>query len=270
MLANRSTTTRSSRGDAAARPRALVAYGGRALLAVAFVAVWSWGTGAGWLDPFFYSTPARVLTALVDWFATGVIWPHIVATLEESLAGLLLGMAAALVVGFALARNDLLGDLFEPVLTVLNAVPRIVLAPLLIMWFGIGPGSKVAVSFLLVFFVVFFAVYAGVREIDPVLVRNARLLGARGLDLDREIYFPAALSWIFSSLRVAVGFAFTGAVVGEFLGATRGLGYLLSSAQGNFNPAQMLAGLVVVMVLIGVVFALVQALETRLMAWKTT
>lgn len=278
MPASLSTTTRSDapsteavRGPAATSRRihAALIVAARLLMAVAFIGLWSLGSRDGWLDPLFYSTPTRVLRALVEWFVTGSIWPQILATLEEALAGLFLGLFAALIVGFALARNVVLGELFEPVLTILNAVPRIVLAPLLIMWFGIGPGSKIALSFLLVFFVVFFAVYSGVREIDEVLVRNARLLGARGFDLDREIYLPAALTWIFSSLRVAIGFAFTGAVVGEFLGATQGLGYLLSTAEGTFNTAQMLAGLVVVMVLIGGIFVVVQAIEARLMAWKT-
>lgn len=280
MPASLSTTTPSDPSDAARiasvravatpsrRSRAALIVGARVLMAAAFIGLWSLGSRAGWLDPLFYSTPTRVLQALVEWFVSGSIWPQILATLEEALAGLFLGLFAALVVGFTLARNAVLGELFEPVLTILNAVPRIVLAPLLIMWFGIGPGSKIALSFLLVFFVVFFAVYSGVREIDEVLVRNARLLGARGFDLDREIYLPAALTWIFSSLRVAIGFAFTGAVVGEFLGATRGLGYLLSTAEGTFNTAQMLAGLVVVMVLIGGIFVVVQAIEARVMAWK--
>lgn len=273
------TAPRDSRDEAERRPtpgqaplviptRRLALISLRAFIALAFVGFWEWGARAGVLDPFFYSAPDRVLAALVTWFSTGSIWPHILATLEESLLGLASGVIAAMVVGFALARNAFLGELFEPILMLLNAVPRIVLAPLLIMWFGIGPGSKVALSFLLVFFVVFFAVYAGVRDIDPILIRNARLLGARGFDLDREIYLPAALNWIFSSLRVAVGFAFTGAVVGEFLGASRGLGYLLGTAQGTFSPAQMLAGLIVIMALIGVVFAVVHVVERRLLGWK--
>lgn len=147
-------------------------------------------------------------------------------------------------------------------------MPRIVLAPLLVFWLGIGPTSKVALSALMVFFVVYLAVFSGMRQAEARFVEHARLLGARSGDIVREVYLPSVLGWLFASLRLALGFAFTGAVIGELLGSSRGLGYLVNAASGRFDPAGILAVVVVILLIIGLAFAALLSLERWALGWR--
>jgi NitT/TauT family transport system permease protein len=147
-------------------------------------------------------------------------------------------------------------------------VPRVVVAPLFIMWFGIGLGSKIALALFLVFVVIFFAVYSGLKEVDRALVERIVVLGGSRRDLLREVYIPSVTAWVFSSLRVTVGFAFTGAVVGEFIASSRGLGYLLNFAQNSFNASLMLAMVGLVMAIIVALFAVLSRIERRAMRWR--
>lgn len=168
-------------------------------------------------------------------FESGRLWPHIAATAREALIGLGLGFLAGVTLGFIAALKGLVGELVEPVMLLLNSVPRIVLAPIFILWLGIGPNSKIASAFFLVFVVIFFAVYTGLREVPPSLVARVRVLGGGRWALLTQVYVPSVLTWIFSSLRITVGFAFTGAVVAEVIASTEGLGYLLNFAQNSFQ-----------------------------------
>jgi NitT/TauT family transport system permease protein len=150
----------------------------------------------------------------------------------------------------------------------LNAVPRIVLAPLFLLWFGLGIWSKVALAVTLVFFIMFFSTYQGVRDADRVLVDNVRMLGAPQRQLVRHVLVPSALTWIFSSLQASLGFAMVGAVVGEYLGSTRGLGYVISQAGGTFDTTGVFAGMTVLAIVVVLVSAAVSRLERWLLRWK--
>jgi NitT/TauT family transport system permease protein len=161
-----------------------------------------------------------------------------------------------------------LAELLQPIMMLLNAVPRVVLAPLFVIWLGIGLASKVALAFILVAVVIFFTVFTGIRQVDRRLVERILTLGGGRMALLEEVYLPSVLAWILSNLKVAVGFAFTGAVVGEFVAATRGLGYLLSFAQSTYNAALMLALVTLIMVFVLLIFALAGWLESRLLRWK--
>ena len=154
-------------------------------------------------------------------------------TLGESILGLAIGAVAGVTTGFVLARSPLAARILEPYITMLNAIPRVVLAPLFLLWFGLGIWSKVALAVTLVFFVMFFNTYQGVRSADRVILNNVRMLGATERQLVRHVLIPTALTWIFSSLQTSLGFAMVGAVVGEYLGATRGLGYVIAQAEGT-------------------------------------
>jgi len=164
--------------------------------------------------------------------------------------------------------TPVIGDLLEPVMIGLNAVPRVVLAPLFVIWFGIGLGSKVALAVMLVAVLIFFTVFTGIRGVDKKLVERVTTLGGGRLDLLREVYVPSVVAWVLGNLKVAVGFAFTGAVVGEFVASTRGLGYLLSFAQSNYNSALMIALIVLIMGFVLLIFALTGWLERRLLRWR--
>lgn len=240
----------------------------RLAVVIAFLLLWEAGYRAGIIDPFFFSAPSLIGAVLYEQFASGAIWKHLVATMEESLAGLALGFVAGATLGWLAAQRGLFGQIVEPGMMLLNSVPRIVLAPMFIMWFGIGIGSKIALSFFLVFVVIFFAVYAGLREVDRSLVERIVVLGGTRRDLLSEVYVPSVLAWIFSSLRVTVGFAFTGAVVGEFIASSRGLGYLLNFAENSFNASLMMAVVALIMTLIAFLFVGLARIERRAMIWK--
>src|SRR5579883_1443775 len=189
------------------------------------VGAWEGLSRLGWLDSFFFSRPSDIGARMVEWIVTGYIWQHLVTTLVEAMAAFVIGIAAGVLAGLALARVELLAAVFDPYIRILNALPRVILAPILIIWFGLGMASKIALGVTLVFFVVFFNTFQGVREVDPVILNNVRMLQASDRQLMRHVYLPSAMAWIFSSLHTSIGFALVGAVVGEYIGASRGIGY---------------------------------------------
>src|SRR5262245_42926590 len=201
--------------------------------------------------------------------ASGSLWRHLAVTLEESALGLLIGGALGVVAGFTLGRSRLAARVLEPYIMMLNAVPRVVLAPLFLLWFGLGIWSKVALAVTLVFFVMFFSTYQGVRDANRVIIDNVRLLGATEGQLVRHVLMPSALAWIFASLQVSLGFAMVGAVVGEYLGATRGLGYVIAQAEGTFDTTGVFAGMFVLSIVVVTASAGVARLERWLLRWKS-
>jgi NitT/TauT family transport system permease protein len=220
------------------------------------------------INPFYVPAPSKVGATLFDLFADGEIWTHVEATFGAALLGLLLGVIVGGALGTAAALLPRVGEILDPAMTVMNAVPRIILAPLFVIWFGIGIASKVAVTFVLIAVLFFFTVYSGIKEVDQRLIDRVRTLGGGRAVLLREVYLPAVTAWALSQLKVAVGFAFTGAVVGEFVASSRGLGYLLSFAQSTFNASLTLALLLVVIVFVYVLFTLAAAVEKRLLRWR--
>jgi NitT/TauT family transport system permease protein len=234
----------------------------------AVVTLWQTLVSMKVLDAFFVSRPSDIAQRIAQWVSTGSLWRHLAVTLEESLLGLVLGAVLGIAAGFSLGRSPLLASVFDPYIKMLNAVPRVVLAPLFLLWFGLGIWSKVALAVTLVFFVMFFSTYQGVRDADPVLIDNARMLGASERQLVRHVLVPSALTWIFSSLHTSLGFAMVGAVVGEYLGSTRGLGYVISQAEGTFDTTGVFAGMTVLAIVVVIVSAGVTRLEKWLLRWK--
>ena len=220
------------------------------------------------INPFYFPPPTIVGAALLELFVGGTIWPHLNATLAAALFGLGFGLFLGVVLGFAAALIRPLADLLEPIMILLNAIPRVILAPLFIIWLGIGLGSKIAISLTLVTVLIFFAVYGGIREVDVRLVERIKTLGGGRWTLLREVYVPSVVAWVMGNLTVAVGFAFTGAVVGEFVASTRGLGYLLSFAQSTYNAALTLALIILVMSFVLALFSLASRLERWLLRWR--
>ena len=235
---------------------------------VAFLALWQAASLLGLLNPLYIPAPSAITAALIQLFGEGTIWTHLEATFAAALGGLVIGLLAGTALGVAAAMMPVVAELLEPVMVLLNAVPRVVLAPLFVIWLGIGLASKVALAFILVAVVIFFTVFTGIRQVDRRLVERILTLGGGRAALLREVYLPSVLAWILGNLKVAVGFAFTGAVVGEFVAATRGLGYLLSFAQSTFNAALMMALVTVIMVVVLLIFAFAGWLERRLLRWR--
>jgi NitT/TauT family transport system permease protein len=220
------------------------------------------------LPPFFFSNPVEVGQQIYKWFATGVIWKHLWVTLIEAILAFVIGSIGGILVGFWFARQPRTAAVFDPYIKAFNALPRVVLAPIFALWFGLGIASKVALGITLVFFIVFFNVYQGVKEVSPTVLANARMLGMNERQLMRHVYWPSALSWMFSSLHTSVGFAVVGAVVGEYLGAAAGLGYLIQQAEGVFDVAGVFAGMFVLAAFVLVIDMLVTAVEKRLLVWR--
>jgi NitT/TauT family transport system permease protein len=240
----------------------------RQLAALAILlTIWEAAGRAGMLNPMYAPMPSRIGTALAELFSDGRIWPHLEATFAAALGGLALGIAAGILLGVAAALVRFIAELLEPVMTVLNAVPRVILAPLFVIWLGVGLASKVALSFILVAVLVFFTVFTGIRQVDRRLVERVVTLGGNRWALVRHVYLPSVASWVLGSLKIAVGFAFTGAVVGEFVAASRGLGYLLSFAQSTYNSALMFALILLILVVVLVIFGVAGRLEKHLLRW---
>ncbi len=220
------------------------------------------------LPPFFFSNPVDVAQQVVAWFVSGVIWKHLWVTLEESILAFVLGSLGGVLVGFWFARQPRTAAVLDPYVKMVNALPRVVLAPIFTLWLGLGIWSKVALGVTLVFFIVFFNVYQGVKEVSPTVLANARMLGMSERQLMRHVYWPSALSWMFSSLHTSVGFAVVGAVVGEYLGSAAGLGYLIQQAEGVFDVAGVFAGMFVLAAFVIVIDTLVTIVEKRLLVWR--
>lgn len=233
-----------------------------------FMGLWQGLVAAGVLDPFFFSKPSAIALKMWTWMVTGYIWPHLGVTLLEALLGFVIGTIAGVLAGFALARVDLLAAVFDPYIRTFNALPRVILAPIFILWFGLGIASKVALGVTLVFFIVFFNTFQGIREVNPVIRDNVRMLQASDLQMVRHVYLPSAMAWIFSSLHTSIGFALVGAVVGEYIGAARGIGYVVAQAQGVFDTAGVFAGLILTSVVVLLIDLGINRLERYLLRWR--
>ena len=239
------------------------------LLGVAALLLWQGLVTVGVLDAFFFSRPSDVAARLWQWVTEGSIWTHLLITLEEAFLSFVIGVAAGIAMGFLLARVPFLGALLEPYIRIFNALPRVVLAPIFLLWFGLGIWSKVALGVTVVFFIVFFNTYQGVREVDTVLLNNVRMLGASERQLIRHVLIPSAMTWIFSSLHISIGFAIIAVIVGEYLGSSRGVGYVIAQAEGVFDTTGVFAGMTVLSIVVLAVGYGVNRLERWLLRWKS-
>ncbi|MFN9449495.1 MAG: ABC transporter permease [Rubrivivax sp.] len=248
-------------------------------LLVAIFAFWHVMTTPGLVPPFmfdndrqaafFFGEPVKIASRIWNWFIVEAdIYRHLAVTLAETLLAFGIGSVLGLAAGLWLALQPMASAILEPYIKALNSMPRIILAPIFAVWFGLGIASKVALGVTLVFFIVFFNVYQGVKEVSPVVLANARMLGADRRALLRHVYLPSATSWVFSSLHTSVGLAFVGAVVGEYLGSSQGVGYLILQAEGTFDINTVMAGILVLTAFALVLDGAVGRIERKLMKWQ--
>jgi len=261
-----------ARRTQARRRHQLNIFGLRVLVAVVVLGGWEGTTRLGIVDPFFYGQPSGVAHQLWLWVTVetslGPLWLQVLTTLEETVGGFLVGSVLGVIFGILLGRNRLLAEVLSVYIKAANAIPRVVLGALFAISLGLDLKSKIATAAVLVFFVVFFNAFQGVREVDRNLIANARILGADDRRLTTEVIIPSALSWILASLHISFGLALVGAVVGELFGATAGVGELIYYAQGNFNTNGVFAGMVLLAAMALVAEALITALENRLVRWR--
>ena len=255
-----------------ARRRKMLVYLARAATFVVIFGGWQLFTSLKIVDPFFFGQPSGIVQTLWKWVqhgtAYGSVWSQIWVTMEEALLGFVFGVAGGVVFGILLGQVRFLADVLGPYIKAVNALPRIVLGSIFLIFLGLGMTSKVVLAAVLVFFVVFFNAFQGVREVDKNFIANARILGASRLQVVRHVVIPSALTWIIASLHVAFGFAVIGAIVGEFLGAQKGLGLIISTAQNNFDADGVFAAMLIIGVIALTAEWLIGLMERRLLAWR--
>ena len=255
-----------------ARRRKQLVLAGQIAAFVLVVGSWQLFSDLNIIDPFFFGSPLGIVLRLADWAVNGTaygsLWLQIGVTLEESLLGFIFGVGSGIIFGVLLGEIRYLADVFGPYIKIVNALPRIVLGSIFTIWLGLGLPSKVLLAAVLVFFVVFFNAFQGVRSVDRNLVANARILGASRWQVVRHVVFPSAMTWIIASLHVALGFSIIGAIVGEFLGSQRGLGLVIATAQNTFDSNGVFGAMLVIGVLALSAEALMAIVEKRLLAWQ--
>ncbi|MER6122090.1 ABC transporter permease [Streptomyces sp. NPDC001795] len=256
----------------AARRRIALVWAGRIGLAAIVIGGWQAFTTWGIVDPFFFGQPSGIWKRLIDLFQHGTefgsFYANIWTTIQEALVGFALGAVTGVIVGVALGQSRFLSDVLGPYIKMVNAIPRIVLGSIFIVAFGIGVTPKILLAAVLVFFIVFFNAFQGVREVDRNILANAKVLGASQMQIIRHVIVPSALTWIIASLHSAFGFAIVGALVGEVLGAQSGLGLVIKTAQNNFDPNGVFAAMLVIAVIVLGAEWLIGKLEHRLLSWR--
>lgn len=273
---NETPTTSESQGvssaSAARRRYSIVVNILRVLLLVVLIGGWELATRVGIIDHFFWGQPSGIWQQIVTWVtqgtAQGPLWEQIAVTLQEAIIGFLIGAVLGIVFGVVLGRNRFLADVLGPFVKVANSIPRVTLAPLFAIGLGLGIQSKVALAVVLVFFIVFFNAFQGVREVDRNLLANARILGASQRQLSTSVIIPSAMTWIFASLHTSFSFALVGAVVGEYIGGLQGIGLLIQTAGANFNANGVFAAMVILAVVALLSEFLITLLERRLLRWR--
>jgi NitT/TauT family transport system permease protein len=272
----------------------------QALICIAVLSIWQWGydlhTRLPWLvpdllDPYFVSKPSEILGQFLilsclksklgvfnGWFngdfarciarTENNLWIATGITLKNTFFGFVTGVLSGFAAGLILGRSDRLSAIFQPFITAVNSIPRIALAPIIVLAFGIGDTSKVVTSWIVVVFLVFFNTFEGARSIDEGFVNVARLLGASEWQITRTVVIPSTMAWVFASLSPAISFALIGVIVGEFIGAERGIGRLIIESEARGEASGMMVAVVVLM-LVGVVLsALIRRLQTYLLRWQ--
>jgi NitT/TauT family transport system permease protein len=247
--------------------RALRINGGRILLLVVLIAVWQLASGS-LLSPLVFSSPLAVLRQLLQWIGDGTLWFHTAITLQETMLGLLFGIVAGIIAGFLLGPQQVLSKILDPFIIALYSIPKVALAPLFIVWFGIGLQMKVILAAVTVFFLVFFNTLAGVRNVDLDLVDAVHLMGGGRRDIMFKVIIPSATGWVLTGLRIAIPYALIGAIIAELVASNRGIGYLIDSSAAQFNTAGVFAALVVLTIIAAILNAIVGVIDRKTSRWK--
>ena len=240
---------------------------GRVLVGIGFVGFWEYASGR-LIEKLFVSSPSAVSGRLWKWLLDGSLWNHLSITLYATALGFIIGSLVGFVLGLLFGRYRTVADIFDPYITALYSIPKIALAPLFIIWFGIGIESKVAVSASIVFFVVFLNTYAGVRDVNPIFVHATRIMGGNEYHVLRHVMIPSAASWVITGLKVSVPYALVGTVIGEFMSSNRGIGFLIAQATGLFDTTSVFSGLVILGLVGAVINVGLRHAENWLLRWK--
>ena len=233
-----------------------------------FLLLWQIASGP-WIEPFLISSPSRIFSSLITGFRDGDLLQHTWVTFEEIAIGFRVGAISGIALGDGFGRSRLLAEIFEPIIIALNGIPRTAVAPLFIVWLGIGLWSKVGVVFLLTFFLNFFITYTGMRQMDQEYIDLARLMRVKGWKLTFKVIFPAISPYLFTGIRTSIPFAVIGAIVGEFVASTEGVGFFIRMSAGIFKTADVFVGIIVLMIMVIIMDKIAAVIEKRALRWQT-
>jgi sulfonate transport system permease protein len=268
--------SRPGRSKGAVRPtkHAVVSMGtmgvnlARVAIIGGFLLLWEIASGK-WIEPFLVSSPSRIFLSLISGYRDGDLLQHTWVTFQEIAIGFPIGAISGIALGYAFGRSRLLAEVFEPIIIALNGIPRTALAPLFIVWLGIGLWSKVGVVFLLTFFLNFFNTYTGMRQMDQEYVDLAGLMGVKGWKLTFKVILPAISPYVFTGIRTSIPFAVIGAIVGEFVAATEGIGFFIRMSAGIFKTADVFVGIIVLMIMVIIIDRIAELIERRALRWQS-
>ncbi|MGB7946849.1 MAG: ABC transporter permease [Candidatus Binatia bacterium] len=263
-----------SAADAVVQSRDVLSMHGLGVTIIRFVIIGGflllWEVASGrWIEPFLISSPSRIFSSLIAGFREGDLLLHTWVTFQEIAIGFPLGALTGIALGYGFGRSRLLAEIFEPIIIALNGIPRTALAPLFIVWLGIGIWSKVGVVFLLTFFLNFFNTYTGMRQMDQEYIDLARLMRVRGLKLTFRVILPAISPYVFTGIRTSIPFSVIGAIVGEFIAATDGIGFFIRLSAGIFRTADVFVGIIVLMFIVIIMDKIAGIVEKRVLRWQT-
>lgn len=241
-----------------------------AVLLVLFVVIWQMLADREMIDPLFFSSPKRIWADLVEMFSTGYIFPHIGITLYAAFMGLFYGIVFGTLIALIVGNSPMLAHIVEPVFVGIHGLPLLALGPLFVVWFGIGITSKIVMATISVFFLVFFNIYAGVKDVDIQLIQTLQIMRASKIQFVTKVILPSCVPWLIASLKSGVGGAVLGAIVGEYLGATAGLGWVIQSAGGYYNITRVISCVLVLMVIMFILNAVVSWIDRKVLKWRPT
>lgn len=233
-----------------------------------FLALWQYLASSNKINTFFFSSPVDVLMDFIDLFVTGRIWLHLWVTLIEAISGLMIGLGLGVAAAFLFGNFKILSLLFDPIFVAVYGLPKLALGPLFVIWFGLGLKSKIIMSTLLVFFFVFFNAYAGFRDVNIELVNTLKLMGASRLQIVMKVTLPSCVPWIIASLRSGTGAAVGGAIMGEYLGTNRGLGFLVQTAGANYDITRVMSVILVMCILMLILDTVGKLIEKSVLKWR--
>jgi NitT/TauT family transport system permease protein len=239
----------------------------RIAVLIVTLGIWQFASGR-MIDPFWVSSPAAIIGRLLSWLPTEIFWIHLQVTLIETVVGFIIGTLCGVLLGLALGMNRYIAEVLDPFIVALYSLPKVALAPLFILWFGIGIFSKIVLVSFGVFFLMFYSTFSGVTSVDRDLIDSLRLMGARRWQIARTVIFPAATVWIFTGMKVSVPYALIGAVVGEMLASNRGIGYLVQSSAGQYDTTGVFAALTVLMVISVSIQSFLKYSESIVLHWR--
>ncbi|MCW5770079.1 MAG: ABC transporter permease [Rhodospirillaceae bacterium] len=240
----------------------------RIVLCVLVLGAWEAVVATGLIHPFFISQPSMIAVDLYELFASGMIFKHFVVTMYEALAGLALGVVLGVATGFAAALSARIADALQPLIVAFNSMPRVAIAPLFIIWFGFGPASKIALAALVVYFVIFFNTFSGMRAVEPVLMNSVRVMGASKVKVLWMVSLPFTMAWVFAAMKTSISMALIGAVVGEFIGSVAGIGWIMVQAAGTNDTTRLFSTLIILAVVGAALFALLRWAEDHVLRWR--